>query len=62
MERILNESRENNIKFKDHFMHIFLHAILHILGYDHDLDSGRKKMENIEVLILKNLGVKNPYA
>ena len=62
MERIFSESKINNVLFKDHFMHIFLHAILHILGYDHEIDSERKKMENIEISILKNLGIKNPYA
>ena len=62
MERILCESKINNVLFKDHFIHIFLHAILHILGYDHEIDSERKKMEKIEVSILKNLGIKNPYA
>ena len=62
MEKIFSESKINNISFKDHFIHIFLHAILHILGYDHEIDSERKKMENIEILILKNLGIKNPYA
>ena len=62
MERIFSESKINNVLFKDHFIHIFLHAILHILGYDHEIDSERKKMENIEISILKNLGIKNPYA
>ena len=40
----------------------FLHAILHVLGYDHEIDSERIKMEKIEISILKNLGIKNPYA
>ncbi len=62
MERIFSESKINNILFKDHFIHIFLHGILHILGYDHEIDSERIKMENIEISILKNLGIKNPYA
>ena len=62
MERIYCEAKINNVLFKDHFIHIFLHAILHILGYDHEIDSERKKMENIEILILKNLGIKNPYV
>ena len=48
--------------FKDHFIHIFLHAILHILGYDHEKDCDRKIMENIEILILMKLGIKNPYV
>ena len=62
MERIFCESKIKNILFKDHFIHIFLHAILHILGYDHEIDSERIKMEKIEISILKNLGIKNPYA
>ena len=62
MERIFSESKINNVLFKDHFIHIFLHAILHVLGYDHEIDSERKKMEKIEISILKNLGIKNPYA
>tara|TARA_Y100001954_G_scaffold196220_1_gene212467 strand:- start:482 stop:739 length:258 start_codon:yes stop_codon:yes gene_type:complete len=62
MERIFKEAKRNNVLFKDHFMHIFLHAILHILGYNHEFESDRKKMEDIEILILKNLGIKNPYA
>ena len=62
MERVLEESKVNNILFKDHFIHIFLHAILHILGYDHETERERRKMENIEILILKNLRIKNPYA
>ena len=62
MERIFSESKINNVSFKDHFIHIFLHAILHILGYNHEIDSERKKMEKIEILILENLGIKNPYA
>ena len=62
MERIFSESKINNVLFKDHFIHIFLHAVLHILGYDHEIDSERKKMEKIEISILENLGIKNPYA
>ena len=62
MERIFSESKINNVLFKDHFIHILLHAILHILGYDHEIDSERKKMEKIEISILENLGIKNPYA
>ena len=62
MERIFCESKINNVLFKDHFIHIFLHAILHILGYNHETDSERVKMEKIEISILKNLGIKNPYA
>ena len=49
MERIFVESKMNNVLFIDHFIHIFLHAILHILGYDHEQESERKKMEKIKI-------------
>ena len=62
MQRIFVESKMNNVLFIDHFIHIFLHAILHILGFDHEVDSERKRMQNIEISILNNLGIKNPYA
>ena len=42
METIVRESKTNNVPFRD-ILCIFLHAILHILGYDHDIDSERKK-------------------
>ena len=62
MEKIFSEAKINNIKFTDHFIHIFIHAILHILGYDHEIDNDREIMEKIEISILKNLGIKNPYV
>ena len=62
MEKIFSESKKNKIMFKDHFIHIFLHAMLHILGYDHETRNERKKMENIEISVLKNLGIQNPYV
>ena len=62
MERIFSESKINNVLFKDHFIHIFLHGILHVLGYDHEIDCERIEMEKIETSILKSLGIKNPYA
>jgi len=62
MERIFCESKIKNVLFNDHFIHIFLHAILHIFGYNHEKDGERKKMEKIEISILKNLGIKNPYV
>jgi len=33
----------------------------HLIGYDHETDPEQKKMEELEIKILKKLGVKNPY-
>ena len=46
----------------DHWAHITIHGILHLLGYDHIKNSDAKKMEALEEEILKNLNIKNPYS
>ena len=42
-------------------MHLFVHAVLHLLGYDHGTEKQAEKMENLEILILSNLQIDNPY-
>ena len=39
-----------------------MHGFLHLLGYDHETDRDARKMERLEVEILKGLGVPDPYA
>jgi len=47
--------------FSDHLIHIAVHGILHLLGYDHDDLSSANKMKGIEIEFLKKIGVNNPY-
>jgi len=58
---IKNESENKFISFLDHFKHLTVHAILHLIGYDHIKESDAYAMESIEVEILKSLGIKSPY-
>lgn len=60
-ETIEKESKEQNKPFKDHFIHLLTHGILHLIGYDHIDDNDALKMENLEINILKQLSIKNPY-
>ena len=62
MERIFEESRIEKKSFNDHFLHILIHGILHILGYDHMSYLRSKEMEKVEIKILSNLGIKDPYV
>ena len=60
-ETLSKEADELEISLKDHFCHLWVHGMLHILGYDHIKDNERLEMEAREVEILKKLGIENPY-
>ncbi|MEM9622397.1 MAG: rRNA maturation RNase YbeY [Pseudomonadota bacterium] len=44
-----------------HFMHLFVHGVLHLLGFDHEDSAEAHQMETLEIRILRQLGVTNPY-
>jgi len=45
----------------DHWAHIIIHGVLHLLGYDHLEDDEAELMENKEIAILNTLTIANPY-
>jgi probable rRNA maturation factor len=45
----------------DHATHLIVHAVLHLLGYDHIRDQDATLMEACEVAILGKLGISDPY-
>lgn len=45
-----------------HYAHMTVHGILHLHGYDHEVDAQAELMESMEVAILRRLGFANPYA
>ncbi|WP_138934372.1 rRNA maturation RNase YbeY [Roseovarius arcticus] len=45
----------------DHTAHLIVHAVLHLLGYDHVRDPDATLMEACEVAILGKLGIADPY-
>ncbi|MFT4707611.1 MAG: putative rRNA maturation factor [Ascidiaceihabitans sp.] len=46
---------------QDHVMHLMIHGTLHLLGYDHIRDEDATLMETLEVEILENMGLDDPY-
>ena len=60
-ETMQKEAKEQEISLKEHFCHLWAHGLLHILGYDHINEDERLEMEQIEISVLNNLGIKNPY-
>ena len=46
------EAQAENKTFTQHWAHMTIHGILHLLGYDHINDDEAEKMENLEAKIL----------
>lgn len=61
-QTLAREARETGISVHDHFRHLVLHGLLHLLGYDHEHDDEAEVMEALETRILATLGVADPYA
>lgn len=61
-ENIAQEAEEQSKTFLDHFKHLLVHALLHLIGYDHQNDSEAEKMEKLEIDILEKFGINTPYA
>jgi probable rRNA maturation factor len=55
------EAAEQGKPVAAHVTHLLVHALLHLLGYDHIEDEDAELMEGHEVRILASLGLPDPY-
>ncbi len=60
-QTLQKEAEEKHILPEHHFAHLLVHGILHLCGYDHQNDDEAEEMESIEVKILEQLNINNPY-
>lgn len=56
-----DEAKRDGKTFQDHFVHLLIHGILHLFGYDHQEEKDAVVMEGLEAEILLSLGIKSPY-
>lgn len=61
LETIEREAHEQDKRLQDHFIHMLVHSILHLCGYDHEIETDAEAMEKLEIDILNEMGIKNPY-
>jgi probable rRNA maturation factor len=61
-ETCAREAAEGGRPLADHVTHLVVHAVLHLLGYDHIRDPDATLMETTEIEILGKLGVRDPYT
>ena len=59
---ISKEAKEQNKTVFDHYAHLIIHGMLHLQGLDHISDDEANYMENLEVNILNQFAIKNPYV
>lgn len=55
------EALEQHKTLADHWAHIIVHGVLHLLGYDHIDETQAELMESKEITILNTLNIQNPY-
>ena len=60
-EFVKRESDELDIDFHDHMIHMLIHGVYHILGFDHNNNKMAEVMEDKEIKLLKKLNIRNPY-
>ena len=58
---VAREALERQLPESDHWAHLVIHGVLHLLGYDHQELSEASVMESLETEILGRLGIVNPY-
>lgn len=58
---VAQEAEEQGKPLIHHWAHMVIHGILHLLGYDHIEEVEAEEMESLEINILSQLEIPDPY-
>ena len=59
---LVAEAQAQQKSIEDHVSHLFIHGCLHLLGFDHEGEQEAMQMEAIEIEVLAQLDIANPYV
>lgn len=59
---VADEAEQQGKTPGDHWAHMIVHGTLHLLGFDHENDRDAAEMESLEIRIMTDHGIANPYA
>ena len=59
---VAREARAQGKLARDHYAHLCIHGVLHLLGYDHIVERDATVMEALEIRALATLNIADPYA
>lgn len=60
-ETVAAEAATQGKPLAHHLRHLIVHGVLHLLGFDHEAVGEAERMEALEVAVLAELGVPDPY-
>tara|TARA_B100000676_G_C17808283_1_gene696021 strand:+ start:315 stop:821 length:507 start_codon:yes stop_codon:yes gene_type:complete len=58
---IEREATLHGKSFSDHMCHLVVHGVLHLAGYDHESSAEADEMKALEISILAESGIGDPY-
>ncbi len=58
---VTEEAQSQEKNSISHWAHLTVHGVLHLLGYNHENLSEAATMETLEINILRQLGIADPY-
>ncbi|WP_026379869.1 rRNA maturation RNase YbeY [Afifella pfennigii] len=61
-ETLRGEAIASEKEFLDHFAHLLVHGCLHLVGFDHQIETEAEEMETLERQALAQIGIADPYG
>jgi probable rRNA maturation factor len=55
------EAAEQGKTLRQHWAHLVIHGVLHLLGHEHETPAGAQRMEALETELLQGFGFGDPY-